>query len=134
MFLNLLKPEAKQLFMEFAYSLAHEDGNFAESEKTMMAAYQQEMGVTFDYEHVPKDVHGLVQTMAETLTLQEKKIAFFELVGLAMADSDYSTEERNALKELAQALGMTETYSQSCEKLLEEYFVLQKKLTAAVLG
>ena len=65
MFLNLLKPEAKQLFMEFAYSLAHEDGNFAESEKTMMAAYQQEMGVTFDYEHVPKDVHGLVPSCVE---------------------------------------------------------------------
>ena len=38
MFLKLLKPEEKALFLEFAYSLAHEDGRFAESEKEMMEA------------------------------------------------------------------------------------------------
>jgi len=134
MFLNLLKPEAKQLFMEAAYSLAHADGQFADEEKAMMAAYEKEMGVTFDLLQAPKDLHALMKKMAGTLAPQEKKIAFFELVGLAMADGEYGTEERAAMKELAASFGMAQDYDATCEKLLEEYLALQEKVTAAVLG
>lgn len=134
MFLNLLKPEEKTLFLEFAYSLAHEDGNFAEAEKAMMEAYSGEMGLTFDLTHAPKDAHVLVQQMAETMTPEEKKIAFFELVGLALADGEYGADERKALQDLTRAFGVTEADAQECETLLGEYFALQKKITAAVLG
>ena len=133
MFLKLLKPEEKALFLEFAYSLAHEDGCFEESEKEMMDAYCAEMGVTFDLAHEPRETHALVKKMAETMNAAEKKITFFELVGLAMADGDYGEEERTAMKALEEAFGMTEAYSQTCETLLKEYFVLQQKMTAAVL-
>ncbi|WP_294155396.1 hypothetical protein [uncultured Selenomonas sp.] len=133
MFLKLLKPEEKALFLEFAYSLVHEDGRFEESEKEMIEAYCEEMGVTFDLAHAPRETHALVKKMAETMTLEEKKIAFFELIGLAMADGDYGEEERTAMKDLEEAFGMTEAYGQTCETLLKEYFVLQQKMTAAVL-
>ena len=133
MFVKLLKPEEKALFLEFAYSLAHEDGRFAESEKEMMEAYCNEMGVSFDLSHAPQETHVLVKKMAETMTPEEKKIAFFELVGLAMADGDYGEEERAAMKALEEVFGMTETYGQTCETLLKEYFALQQKMTAAVL-
>lgn len=133
MFLKLLKPEEKALFLEFAYSLAHEDGRFEESEKEMMDAYCDEMGVTLDLTHAPQETHVLVKKMAETMNPEEKKIAFFELVGLAMADGDYGEEERAAMKYLEEAFGMTEAYSQTCETLLKEYFALQQKMTAAVL-
>lgn len=134
MFLKLLKPEEKTLFLEFAYSLAKKDGNFADAEEAMMDAYGAEMGVTFDLTHAPKDTCALVQQMAETMEPAEKKIAFFELVGLALADGEYGADERKTMQELAQAFGMTEAYAQDCEKLLKEYFGLQKRMTAAVLG
>ena len=133
MFLKLLKPEEKALFLEFAYSLAHEDGRFEESEKEMMDAYCAEMGVSFDLSHAPQETHALVKKMAETMTPKEKKIAFFELIGLAMADGEYGEEERDAMKELEKVFGMTEAYSQTCETLLKEYFAFQKKISSLQL-
>lgn len=134
MFLNRLRPEAKELFLEAACGIAYADGRFAGEEKEILAAYAREMNVTMDGAQAPEDLHALVQRMAETMNPQEKKIAFFELVGLAMADGEYGADERKAMQELMKTFGMAEAFAQDCESMLKEYFVLQKRMTAAVLG
>ena len=100
MFLNMLRAESQQLFLETAYPLAHVDGMFVEAEKEVLKAYCREMETAFDIEHAPIALQDLKRKMSASLSPTEKKIVIFELIGLALADGEYGAEERTVMQAL----------------------------------
>ena len=134
MFLNMLRAESQQLFLETAYTLAHVDGMFVEAEKEVLKAYCREMETAFDIEHAPIALQDLKRKMSASLSPTEKKIVIFELLGLALADGEYGAEERTVMQALGNDFGLADSYGDQCEALLKKYFEMPKALASLVLG
>ncbi len=134
MYLALLSKEEKENFLGMAYNLAVVDGNYSDDEKALMEAYCQELKCTFDETTMVKPEDVLVDYIKKNSTNTVKRIFIFELIGLAMADGNYDETERNMISRMIKEYNIDDNYAKECEKMLDEYLILQRNLNNLVLG
>ena len=134
MYLSLLNTEQKKLFFSVAYNLASADGDFSESEKRAINGYSMEMEMEFKIEDVDKDLNRVISNLSQICGNREKKIVIFEMIGLAMADSNYDNNERKIVKRALGLFGLESNFGDICEKKLIEYFNLQNELNTYILS
>ena len=90
MYLNLLKDNEKELFLEMAYYLAAADGNYSDSEKLMMKEYCKEMQVEILHGTIKRTVEEILDEINNKSDEKAKRIFIFELVGLTLVDGCYN--------------------------------------------
>lgn len=130
MYLHLLSEANKASFMAIARAVCAADGNFSDSERFMLEVYAKEMGLA-SIESTIEETKA-VTTLAETGTNQEKRIVVMELVGLSLADSDFSTEERAFLQTIVEKFNISEEFVSQCENAVGRYLDLQNEFNQLV--
>lgn len=103
MFLNLINKEEKENFLELVYKIASCDDEFSEEEEEILNNYKLELGI----ETVPdtKPAEKLIAYFADRET-QLKKVVFFELYGMIMADGMMVDDENAMLEKIKEAFAL----------------------------
>ena len=101
MYLNLLKDNEKELFLEMAYYLAAADGNYSDSEKLMMKEYGKEMQVEILHGTIKRTVEEILDEINNKSDEKTKRIFIFELVGLTLVDGCYDESEKEFINKMA---------------------------------
>ena len=114
MFLSELRDTQKELFLDLSIYLSMRDGNFADVEKNTIIQMCKEMGI--DKRLVPVlNFDDVLNQLAESVTIREKRIIILEIGGVILADGFFSTEEESAMKQISDSLKID--YSQ-CKKAI----------------
>lgn len=130
MYLHLLSETNKASFMAIARAICAADGNFSDSERFMLDIYAKEMGLASIESSIAAD--EAVTTLAETGSDKEKRIIVLELVGLSLADADFSTEERAFLQAVVGKFNISEEFVSQCETAVGRYLDLQNEFNQLV--
>ena len=99
MFLNELNKEEAVAFINLVKEFANVDEIFAKEEKTLIADYIKELSLK--EEEVKELTLAEIEIILKNSTDRAKKIIYFELVGLALADGEYEHKEKVFLSDLA---------------------------------
>ena len=134
MYLHLLNDTAKELFLKVAKAICSADGKFSDSERFMLVEYCKEMNMLFSAEPVSEDVTSVIKELAAACDDKEKRIIVLELVGLSLADSEFSVDERTFLKELSSLFHISEEHVAKCEELVGRYLTIQQECNQLVEG
>lgn len=132
MFLYLLKEENKARFIELCRYASEADEIVEEKEIETINAYCREMGVT---EKVPPVRRGLEVVLSELhneTDEREKRIILFEILGLMLADEQYTETEEQFVLKVIQTFGLDRQAVGNMCSLLEIYKVVYKQVYAAV--
>ena len=103
MFLNLINKEEKENFLELVYKIASCDDEFSEEEEEILNNYKLELGI----DTVPdtKPAEELIAYFSDRET-QLKKVVFFELYGMIMADGMVVDDENAMLEKIKEAFAL----------------------------
>ena len=134
MYLALLNESEKTVFLGIAYNMATVDGDYSDSEKAMINGYCQELQCQFDEKTMVKPIESLIQTIKIDSSEKAKKIIIFELIGLAMADGNYGSDERKLISQMLTEYNIDSDFANKCECILNEYIGFQGRINGLVLG
>lgn len=132
MFLNTLKREQKNWFMDLAYLVAISDGEYSNQEKSLMDSYVSEMGIVWDRNEVTGTVETIIEKFRKNCNEKEKKIIVFEIIGLTMSDGHYDDDERKIVSEICKSFCLHELFADECEKCIKEYLHLQIRMNRLI--
>ncbi len=121
MFLNSLNPKEKDNFLKLAVAIVKADGIVEESEKLVLSAYANEMQIPVCSLDEQGDTSMIIEEVAKTSTVQTKRIIFLELMALAFADGNYAFEERELIKQLANAFEFDNAFIEHAINLQDAY-------------
>ena len=105
MFLNLMNTEEKENFLELIYKIATCDGEFAVEEEELVNNYKIELGI--DTFTDTKSINELINYFSNKQLLL-KKIVFFELYGMIVADGTIVDSEKSILVNLKDKFALGE--------------------------
>ena len=124
MLLDELTMEEKKAFWNIANVLASVDGRVME-EVSILNQYNEEMGVNFAFidaslVDVKKEIDSI-----KSSSLRRRKIVYFELFGVAYADTEFDDREKAVLDEVSQGLDIPgdvrEVLEQSVRTIYDTY-------------
>lgn len=98
MFLNELKPEQKNAFLELAHALVNVDGVIVPEEQVLLQTYESEMQM----EKGIYQVKGIsLQNILEQFTDdRSRRIAYVEILALAQVDLNVCDQEQTMINEI----------------------------------
>jgi len=103
MLLDELSLEEKKAFWNIANVLASVDGRAVE-EESILNQYKDEMGVDFEFVDASLvDVKNELVSISAS-SLRSRKIVYFELFGVAYADTEFDDKEKAVLDEVCAGL------------------------------
>ena len=100
----------------------------------MINGYCQELQCQFDEKTMVKPIESLIQTIKIDSSEKAKKIIIFELIGLAMADGNYGSDERKLISQMLTEYNIDSDFANKCECILNEYIGFQGRINGLVLG
>ena len=107
MFLNEFDDAKKEGFWNLAVQLIKTDGKILPDEKGILSSYKAEMERDdLSVEECSEDIEKIVSDM--DLDSKSKRILMYELVSLAFSDELYDLNERETLKAIQKAIGMSD--------------------------
>lgn len=108
MYLSMLSNEKKHLFLNLEIYMSMVDGEFSESEKRIIDSHCLEMHIdNNNYEmDIPQD--EVFKSLQESLTCEEQRIVFLELVATIMADDIFHKDEKRLVGRLADIFDIDE--------------------------
>lgn len=132
MFLNSLNPTEKDNFMKLAVAVIKVDGVVEESEKQIMSAYAHEMQIPICNLNEQCDTDSIIKEFAINSTLKTKRIVFVELLALAFVDGNYAAEEKEFVKQLADAFEFDRAFIEQAFNLEDAYVATYMSLVNLV--
>lgn len=106
MFANVMNQSEKEKFMELISKIAQCDDDYSEEEEEILNNYKIELGIQ-DVNDTDT-LEGLVNFFAEK-SRELKKIVFFELYGMIMADRKIESKEATLMEMIENAFGLPES-------------------------
>ena len=103
MFANVMNQTEKEKFLELIYKIAQCDDEYSEEEEDLLNNYKIELGLQ-DVNDTDT-LEGLVNFFA-VKSQELKKIVFFELYGMIMADSKIEEKEAALIEMIEAAFGL----------------------------
>ena len=105
MFVNVMNQGEKENFLELVYKMATCDGVYAEEEKELVTNYKLELNL----KDIPdtKTVSELLDYFSEKSSAL-RRIVFFELYGMVMADGEIEKNEKEIMEELKSKFALDE--------------------------
>ena len=124
MLLDQLTLEEKKAFWNIANLLASSDGS-AREEESILEQYNEEMGTGFEYPVASEiDLKKELGTLSGS-SAKDRKIVYFELFGVAYADTEFDDKEKAVLDEVSAGLDITdgdrEVLEQSVKTIYDTY-------------
>lgn len=121
MLLDELTLEEKKAFWNIANVLAAVDGRAA-SEESILNQYKDEMGEDFDpVDPAAVDIKSELGTLGAS-SIRNRKIVYFELFGVAYADTGFDEKEKDILDEAYAALGISSKDREFLESSVKTIF------------
>ena len=127
MLLDELSMEEKKAFWNIANVLASVDGRVME-EESILNHYNGEMGVNFaviDASIV--DIDKEIESISSS-SLRSRKIVYFELFGVAYADTEFDDKEKAILDKVSHGLGISDDIREVLEKSVATIYDTYRKL------
>ena len=127
MLLDELSGVEKKTFWNIANVLASVDGRVLE-EESVLNQYNEEMGTGFDF------IDPAAVNIAEELgnissgSLRNRRIVYFELFGVAYADTELDEREQKILDEVCSALGIDSGVRAELENSVRTVYDTYRKL------
>lgn len=106
MFANVMNQSEKEKFLELIYKIAQCDEEYSEEEEEILNNYKAELGM--ENVNDTDTLEGLVVFFAGKSS-ELKKIVFFELYGMIMADRKIEKNEAELMEMIEKAFGLPES-------------------------
>lgn len=132
MYLSFLNRKEKIVFLSLAYHVAQLDQVVTDEEIKLIESYKKELGELITEEELISNMNHLLELLSE-VTLQNKKIIVFELIGLSLSDNNFDESERNFISKLCKDFELDLDYMVQCETLVLDYLNLQNRINSTVL-
>ena len=127
MLLDELSMEEKKAFWNIANVLASVDGRVME-EESILNQYNEEMGVNFAFIDASLvDIDKEIESISSS-SLRSRKIVYFELFGVAYADTEFDDKEKAILDKVSHGLGISDDIREVLEKSVTTIYDTYKKL------
>ena len=127
MLLDSLTLEEKKAFWNIANVLASADGRALE-EESILEQYNDEMGTGFEYPDASQiDINKELESIKNS-SAKNRKIVYFELFGVAYADTEFTDREKNLLDEICLDLAIAESDRETLENSVRTIFDTYRKL------
>ena len=127
MLLDELTLEEKKAFWNIANVLASADGRSLE-EESILEQYNEEMGTGFEYPDASQiDIKNELESIKAS-SAKNRKIVYFELYGVAYADTSFDDREKKILDEVCLALSITDDVRETLESSVKTIFDTYRKL------
>lgn len=115
MFLQNVPQKYKKLFMDLAYTMMGIDGKYEDEEKLALRSCQEELGLTqYQGSTIDLDYANLLLVQDRTLRAE----MYFELLGIALSDSEYSDEELGAMKKIQKAWEIPTEFDKTAQEII----------------
>ena len=115
MFLQNVPQQYKKLFMDLAYTMMGIDGKYEDEEKLALRSCQEELGLT-QYQGSTIDLDDANLLLVQDRTLRAEM--YFELLGIALSDSEYSDEELGAMKKIQKAWEIPTEFDKTAQEII----------------
>lgn len=115
MFLQNVPQKYKKLFMDLAYTMMGIDGKYEDEEKLALRSCQEELGLT-QYQGSTIDLDDANLLLVQDRTLRAEM--YFELLGIALSDSEYSDEELGAMKKIQKAWEIPTEFDKTAQAII----------------
>lgn len=115
MFLQNVPQKYKKLFMDLAYTMMGIDGKYEDEEKLALRSCQEELGLT-QYRGSIIDLDDANLLLVQDRTLRAEM--YFELLGIALSDSEYSDEELGAMKKIQKAWEIPTEFDKAAQEII----------------
>lgn len=115
MFLQNVPQKYKKLFMDLAYTMMGIDGKYEDEEKLALRSCQEELGLT-QYQGSTIDLDDANLLVVQDRTLRAEM--YFELLGIALSDSEYSDEELGAMKKIQKAWEIPTEFDKTAQEII----------------
>lgn len=115
MFLQNVPQKYKKLFMDLAYTMMGIDGKYEDEEKLALRSCQEELGLT-QYQGSTIDLDDANLLLVQDRTLRAEM--YFELLGIALSDSEYSEEELGAMKKIQKAWEIPTEFDKTAQEII----------------
>ena len=132
MFLEMLKDEQKNLFLQLAVVCAKTNVRFDDTEKEMLVKFAGEMNIA-PIEECGKSVDELVDELAKISDKKEKKIILFETVGILNVDGDFDEKETETLANIAKKFDIKLEVLEYMMTLVSDYIDLFSDIVYTVI-
>lgn len=119
MFLRPLNKEQKKLFLNLATVAASADNIIKESEKALLVAYADEMGI---------DVNEICVRLKEISSAKELNQIAFEIVGMMMSDNEYAENEKVFVNKMAAIFQIPNERIEEMFRCVQDYLALIKRI------
>ncbi len=127
MLLDELSMEEKKAFWNIANVLASVDGRVME-EESILNQYNEEMGVNFAFIDASLvDIDKEIESISSS-SLRSRKIVYFELFGVAYADTEFDDKEKAILDKVSHDLGISDDIREVLEKSVTTIYDTYRKL------
>lgn len=131
MFLGTIKESYRESVLDLALYIAESDNDFSESEKSVIDAYRQEMGLS--YQPQKKELKAILDSLSPADSNDKRKI-LFEIAALVIADGSYSDEEEKLVKEISAAFNISDDFITQSIEIIDDLNVLYLKASKLVTG
>lgn len=121
MILEKLSDNSKKLFFDLEMALASIDGHFDDIEKNVIKQHCAEMGIPFDVSAGSgKGVEAITAQISSSMSNQEKKIVYIELLSVALADGVFDEDEMAFVEEIREGLGIPDDVGRKSFELVSK--------------
>ena len=132
MFLEILKDEQKDLFLQLAVIAAKENGYVDEAEDALLTKFANEMNIAPKTE-ATLSLDEVIDKLASSCDKREKKIVLFEAAGIMNSDGEYSDAEFDFLKKIAAKFEISEEELGTLMGLVSDYVALFNEILITVI-
>lgn len=133
MYLKLFKAEEKDLFFSLAYFIVQIDGEISVEESELISSYKEEINEDIKEKLIICNKDNLIEQFS-ILDRRTQKMMTFELIGLAMCDKNFDSDEKSFIKELLQGYESADYYIEQCERVIKDYLLIQDRINNLVLN
>ncbi len=127
MFLRPLNKEQKRLFLNLATAAASADNIIKESEKALLAAYADEMGIDVN-DAEDNTMEEVCVRLKEISSAKELNQIAFEIVGMMMSDNEYAEAEKVFVNKMAAIFQISNERIEEMFRCVHDYSVLIKRI------
>ena len=132
MFLEILKDDQKDLFLQLAVLAAKENGYVDEAESEMLLKFANEMKIAPKTEAV-LSLDEIIDGLAKSCDKREKKVVLFEAAGIMNTDGEYDDKEYEFLKKIAAKFEISEEELGAMMGLVSDYVALFNEIIITVI-
>lgn len=133
MFLQELRHEQKQLFLDLCIAVSSADGDFSTVERNLVKQLCAEMSIEEKYQ-LSANIDQTLDLLVATASKKEKRIMLIELAGIILADGVYAKEEEEFIAMLSEKFSVPKADTDAMIKVVLELYTIYGKFGSFLNG